>query len=328
MSGEARSLQAFDQNYRKDHPIIVGVDEAGRGPLAGPVTAAAVVFPPDAYNELIRDSKKLSEKRREEAYQWIIEHAEAWAVHSLGVQAINKDNILQAALTAMERAVEKLNLSDLYVLIDGNRVPFELRGRSEAVVGGDSKSFSIAAASILAKVSRDKMMVRWSEIYPEYGFEKHKGYGTAQHMKALNEYYPTPIHRRYFAPVKNMKYPSHPSPAFIGRWGENWAIYYLILKGYHFIERNYHGGIKGEIDIIMKDGEQFIMVEVKTSTGMDEFSTAERINDEKIRKMSKAVDRYFYDLKMEEYDVRFDAVTVRGNDLFTPSIEHYENIIY
>ena len=136
MSGES-SLQAFDHEYRKEHSLIVGVDEAGRGPLAGPVTAAAVLFPPDVDNELIRDSKKLSEKRREEAYEWIIEHAQAWAVHSLGVQAINKGNILQAALTAMEKAVEKLNASDAYVLIDGNHVPFELRGKGEAVVGGD-----------------------------------------------------------------------------------------------------------------------------------------------------------------------------------------------
>jgi ribonuclease HII len=327
MSSES-SLQAFDHDYRKAHSLIIGVDEAGRGPLAGPVTAAAAIFAPDIDHELIRDSKKLSEKQRDKAYDWIIEHAEAWSVYSLGVQAINKSNILQAALTAMEKAVEKLNMPDAHVLVDGNHVPFELRGRGEAIVGGDRRSFSIAAASILAKVSRDRMMRRWAEIYPEYGFEKHKGYGTAEHIKALKEYYPTPIHRRYFAPMKTMGFPNHPPSSFIGRWGENWAIYYLILKGYHFIERNYHGGTSGEIDIIMKDGEQFVMVEVKTSTGMDEFSTAERINDEKIRKMYDATDRYFYNLKMEEYDVRFDAVTIRGRDLFSPHIEHYENIIF
>ena len=327
MSGES-SLQAFDSEYRKEHSLIIGVDEAGRGPLAGPVTAAAVLFPPEVDHKLIRDSKKLSEKQREEAYQWIIEHAQAWAVHSLGVQAINKSNILQAALNAMEKAVEKMNLPSAYVLIDGNHVPFELRGKGEAVVGGDRRSFSIAAASILAKVSRDRVMKRWAEIYPEYAFEKHKGYGTAEHIKALEVNYPTPLHRRYFAPIKHMAFPRHPTKAFIGRWGENWAIYYLILKGYHFIQRNYHGGTKGEIDIIMKDREQFIMVEVKTSTGLDEYSTAERIDDEKIRKMGEAVERYFYDLNIEEYDVRFDAVTVRGRDLFAPHIEHYENILF
>lgn len=328
MQGEITSLQNFDRQYYKEHDLIAGVDEAGRGPLAGPVTAAAVVFPPDAYHELIRDSKKLSEKQREEAYQWITDHAEAWSVHSLGVQAINKTNILQAALTSMEKAVDKLNLSDVYILVDGNRLPYEIQGKGEAVIGGDRRSFHIAAASILAKVSRDRMMRRWAEIYPEYGFEKHKGYGTAQHIKAINEFFPTPIHRRYFSPIKTMEFPEHPSSSLIGRWGENWAIYYLILKGYHFIERNYHGGTKGEIDIIMKNGEQFIMVEVKTSFTHDEYSTAERVNDEKINKMSEATDRYFYDLKMDEYDVRFDAVTVRGNNMFAPHIEHYENIIF
>lgn len=328
MSNDISSLKSFDLEYLKRYSLIAGVDEAGRGPLAGPVTAAAVVFSPEVDHELIRDSKKLSEKQREKAYEWIIEHAEAWGVHSMGVQSINKGNILQSALSAMEKAVQKLNMSNLHVLVDGNRMPFELKGRGEAVVGGDRRSFSIAAASILAKVSRDRMMKRWAEIYPEYGFEKHKGYGTAEHIKAINEFYPTPMHRRYFAPMKTMTFPQHPSKAFIGRWGENWAIYYLILKGYHFVERNYHGGTKGEIDVIMKKGEQFIMVEVKTSTEMDEFSTAERVNKDKIQKMQKATDRYFYDLKMEEYDVRFDAVTVRGRDLFAPHIEHYENIIF
>ena len=327
MSSES-SLQAFDRGYRKEHSLIIGVDEAGRGPLAGPVTAAAVLFPPDIDNDLIRDSKKLSEKQREKAYEWITKHALDWAVHSLGVQSINKNNILQAALIAMEKAVEKLNIRDAYVLVDGNHVPFELRGNGEAVVGGDHRSFCIAAASILAKVSRDHMMKRWAEIFPEYGFDKHKGYGTAEHIRALQEYYPTPIHRRYFATMKNMQFPQNPKTSFVGRWGENWAIYYLILKGYHFVARNYHGGTNGEIDIIMRDGEQFVMVEVKTSTGLDEYSTAERINDEKIRKMSEATERYFYDLKLEEYDVRFDAVTVRGKDLYAPHIEHYENILF
>lgn len=323
------SLLAFDNEYRKTHNcIIVGVDEAGRGPLAGPVTAAAVVFDPELDHPLIRDSKKLSEKQREEAYEWIIAHAKAWAVHSLGVQAINKTNILQAALHSMERAVEKINMPEVIVLIDGNKVPSGLIRRSETVVGGDRKSFSIAAASIIAKVTRDRTMRRWAEIYPEYGFEKHKGYGTAEHIKAIQEHYPTPIHRRYFAPIKDMAFPSRPSSHFLGRWGENWAIYYLILKGYHFVGRNYHGGNKGEIDIIMKNGEQFVMVEVKTSFGDDEFQAAERVNQQKLDKMTEACDHYFYHLKMEEYDVRFDAVTVTGHDWHAPHIEHYEDILF
>lgn len=328
MPAEELSLQAFDQEFRSTHSQIVGVDEAGRGPLAGPVTAGAVIFDKDVDFHLIRDSKKLSEKQREEAYEWIIIHAKAWSVYSLGVQAINKTNILKAAMDAMVKAIEKLNLPQAYILIDGNRVPEELKGRGEAIVSGDSHSFSIAAASILAKVTRDRIMRRWAEIYPEYKFEKHKGYGTGDHIRAIHEYLPTPIHRRYFAPVKSFQFPSSISTQALGRWGENWAIYYLILKGYFFIERNYHGGNKGEIDIIMKKGELFVMVEVKTSFTEDEFQAAERVTNEKIEKMTEAADHYFYQLKMEEYDLRFDAVTVTGRDWHAPHIEHYEDIIF
>ena len=245
----------------------------------------------------------------------------------MGVQAINKMNVLQAALRAMERAVEKIYIHPAHILVDGNRVPETLKYRGDAIIGGDRISFSIAAASILAKVSRDRMMKRWAEIYPEYGFEKHKGYGTAQHLNALKIYYPTPIHRSQFAPVKHTSFPEHPTKIMLGRWGENWAIYYLILKGYHYITRNYHGGNKGEIDIIMHNKEEFIMVEVKTSFGKSEYETAERVTPEKIEKMMHAAERYFYDLNMSEYNVRFDALTISGHDWNAPHIEHYENII-
>lgn len=339
MPAEELSLQAFDNSFRTTHSQLVGVDEAGRGPLAGPVTAGAVIFEPDVDFHLIRDSKKLSEKQREEAYKWITDHAKAWSVHSIGVQAINNTNILQAAMDAMEKAVQKLESeikksdankqkSEAYILIDGNRMPEGLKGRGEAIVKGDAHSFCIAAASILAKVTRDRIMRRWSEIYPDYGFAKHKGYGTGDHIRAIHEYLPTPIHRRYFAPVKTFQFPFHPSTQILGTWGENWAIYYLILKGYHFVMRNYHGGNKGEIDIIMKKGELFVMVEVKTSLTNDEFQAAERVDKEKIEKMTEATDHYFYKLKMDEYDVRFDAVTVTGTDWHAPHIEHYEDIIY
>ncbi|MFA6617661.1 MAG: ribonuclease HII [Candidatus Neomarinimicrobiota bacterium] len=328
MSAEELTLQEFDQSFRSTHSLIVGVDEAGRGPLAGPVTAGAVIFDKDLDFHLIRDSKKLSEKQREEAYEWIVAHAKAWSVHCLGVQAINKTNILQAAMDAMVKAVEKLNLPQAYILIDGNRVPEELKAKGEAIVSGDSHSFSIAAASILAKVTRDRIMRRWAEIYPEYKFEKHKGYGTGDHIRAIYKHLPTPIHRRYFAPVKSFQFPYPLSTQALGKWGENWAIYYLILKGYHFIERNYHGGNKGEIDVVMKKGELFVMVEVKTSITEDEFQAAERVTNEKIEKMTEATDHYFYKLNMDEYDVRFDAVTVTGTDWHTPHIEHYEDIIF
>ena len=327
MPSDPSCLYKTDAAYREQYGKIIGVDEAGRGPLAGPVTAAAVMFRDNEHNDLVRDSKKLSEKQREEAYTWIIEHAEKWTVHSFGVQAINSMNILQASLRAMEEAVIGMDEPAAQVLVDGNHIPEGLQGRADALTGGDRTSFCIAAASILAKVTRDHVMRRWAEIYPEYGFEKHKGYGTPEHIQALRTYYPCPIHRRYFDPVKHFHFPDKPRQKDIGHWGENWAIYYLILKGYRFITRNYHGSNKGEIDIIMYDGEHYIMVEVKTSFANDIYDTAERISMEKTQKMMQAAEQYFYDLNISEYHVRFDAVIISGKNWFKPQIDHFENII-
>ncbi|MDZ7797596.1 MAG: ribonuclease HII [Candidatus Marinimicrobia bacterium] len=327
MEQQIISLYDIDNKYRSDHGCVIGVDEAGRGPLAGPVTAAAVYFSPDKHSELIRDSKKLSEKQRETAYEWIVENADGWAVHSIGVQAINKINILQASLVAMQRAVEKTGVKDAHVLIDGTIVPAALRECAHPVPGGDGISFCIAAASVLAKVTRDRIMKRWAEIYPEYGFERHKGYGTSMHLKAIETNFPTPIHRGSFSPVKNIKFPEYPDKKFLGRWGENWAIYYLILKGYHFISRNYYGGKNGEIDIIMRENDVFIMIEVKSAFGKSEYEITERVSEEKIQKMLSAAEHYFYNLNISEYNVRFDAVTVSGRDSNMPHIEHYKNII-
>ncbi|MDZ7821200.1 MAG: ribonuclease HII [Candidatus Marinimicrobia bacterium] len=327
MERKTYSLYEADQRYREQYGKIMGVDEAGRGPLAGPVTAAAVVFPPECRSELIRDSKRLSEKQRETAYEWIIENAESWAVYSMGVQAVNRMNILQASLSAMRHAVEKTGIGDAHIFIDGTYVPPGLEARGHPLVGGDGISFSVASASILAKVSRDRIMRRWAEIYPEYGFEKHKGYGTAMHLRAIQSCLPTPLHRCGFAPMKTMGFPEQPGKKILGRWGENWAIYYLILKGYYFCCRNYYGWKYGEIDIVMREGDQFIMVEVKTSCGESEYATAERVSETKIEKMMKAAEHYFYNLNISEYNVRFDAVTVSGRDLYKPHIEHYKNII-
>lgn len=328
MEQQKPSPADFDRSFRKRFGYIIGVDEAGRGPLAGPVSAAAVSFAAETDHPLIRDSKKLSAKQREEAYEWIIANADQWSVHSLGVQAINRMNILQAALVAMHRAVEKLPNTQGLVLIDGTQVPEAIRDKSKAIVNGDSRSFSIAAASILAKVSRDRMMRRWGEIYPEYGFEQHKGYGTAAHLKAIAEHYPCPLHRRDFAPIKHWRLPGRPDRRILGKWGENWAIYYLILKGYHYVTRNYHGGNSGEIDIVMRrDDKSYAMIEVKTVLSDNETLAAERIDESKIRKMMDTAEHYFYHLNIPEYFVKFEAVTVSGNDWLSPHIEHYEDIL-
>ena len=182
---------------------IAGVDEVGRGCLAGPVVAAAVILDPNRPIKGLRDSKKLSAKKRDELAQEIKEKALAWSVAAMGPEVIDKINILQATLEAMKAAVEKLLVEPDFVQVDGNKLP-KWKWLSEAVVKGDDKVEWISAASIIAKTTRDAYMCKMAELYPQYGFEHHVGYGTAEHIKALKAYGPTPIHRKTFAPVREV----------------------------------------------------------------------------------------------------------------------------
>ncbi|MDM8225244.1 ribonuclease HII [Parasutterella secunda] len=182
---------------------IAGVDEVGRGCLAGPVVAAAVILDPNRPIKGLRDSKKLSAKKRDELAEEIKEKALAWSVAAMGPEVIDKINILQATLQAMKAAVEKLPVEPDFVQVDGNKLP-KWKWLSEAVVKGDDKVEWISAASIIAKTTRDGYMCKIAELYPQYGFEHHVGYGTAEHIKALKAYGPTPIHRKTFAPVREV----------------------------------------------------------------------------------------------------------------------------
>lgn len=182
---------------------IAGVDEVGRGCLAGPVVAAAVILDPNRPIKGLRDSKKLSAKKRDELAQEIKEKALAWSVAAMGPEVIDKINILQATLEAMKAAVEKLPVEPDFVQVDGNKLP-KWKWLSEAVVKGDDKVEWISAASIIAKTTRDAYMCKIAKLYPQYGFEHHVGYGTAEHIKALKAYGPTPIHRKTFAPVREV----------------------------------------------------------------------------------------------------------------------------
>ena len=184
--------------------LLAGVDEAGRGPLVGSVFAAAVILPPDYDLAGLADSKKLSEKKRDALAEEIRRQAVAWCVASADVAKIAELNILHAALLAMRRAVEGLVVPPQKVWIDGNRVPEGLAVEAEAVVKGDDKIAAISAASILAKTARDAEMYALAERYPQYGFEKHKGYGTAAHLAALKQYGALPEHRAGFAPVREL----------------------------------------------------------------------------------------------------------------------------
>ncbi|PPK74857.1 RNase HII [Methylobacter tundripaludum] len=183
--------------------IVAGVDEAGRGPLAGPVFAAAVILDPMRPIVGLADSKILSESKRNSLYIIIKEAALSWSIAQAGVDEIDGLNILQATLLAMQRAVEGLNIQPDEVLVDGNRLP-KLSMPAQAIVKGDSKVQAISAASILAKVERDKLMVDYHQQYPDFAFHVHKGYGTKQHLAEIEQFGFLAVHRRTFNPVKTM----------------------------------------------------------------------------------------------------------------------------
>ena len=191
------NLHEFDMQYYGEYPLLCGMDEAGRGPLAGDVFAAAVILAPDTVIEGINDSKKLTEKKREKLFDEIKEKALYWSIKTASVEEIEQLNILNCAMLAMKRAAESLGVTPDMALADGNKTP-QLSCPVQFVIKGDAKSQSIAAASILAKVARDRYMKEMALKYPQYSFEKHKGYGTKAHYQALDEYGPSEIHRMSF----------------------------------------------------------------------------------------------------------------------------------
>ena len=192
-----KELFEYDSAVRTEYPVICGVDEAGRGPLAGDVYAAAVVLDDDTLIDYLNDSKKISESRREKLYDEIIDRAKAYCIATATVEEIDRLNILEATMLAMHRAVEGLGVKPDMAMIDGNRLPV-LDCPAQCVIKGDATSASIAAASVLAKVARDRYMKEIAERYPQYGFEQHKGYGTAMHCEMLRKYGPSEVHRRTF----------------------------------------------------------------------------------------------------------------------------------
>lgn len=190
-------LEFEKEALAKGYKSVCGVDEAGRGPLAGPVCAAAVILPEGVIIDGVNDSKKLSEKKRESLFDVIREQALSYSIAYATVDEIEKINILNATMLAMRRAINGLDIKADYAMIDGNKIP-PIDIDAECVVKGDAKSMSIACASILAKVSRDRLLYKYAEEYPMYGFDKHKGYGTKVHREAILKYGPCPYHRKSF----------------------------------------------------------------------------------------------------------------------------------
>ena len=268
---------------------LCGVDETGRGPLAGDVYAAAVILKPDTVIEGLNDSKKLTEKKRELLFDEICEKAEAYCVAAATVEEIDRLNILQATFLAMRRAVEGLGVKPKLVLVDGNRNP-ELPVHSRLVVKGDGTSACIAAASILAKVSRDRYMAELAEQYPQYGFEKHKGYGSKLHYQMLDAHGISPVHRKSFLKkyVRGEESPAQKR----GRLGEEAVCGWLLSEGCTIAARNYSAPPYGEIDIVAEKDGITAFVEVKTRKEGARVSGAAAVTPSKQKKLILAASQY------------------------------------
>ena len=305
--------------------IIAGVDEAGRGPLAGPVVAAAVILPENHTIEGLRDSKKLSAKQRSKLFSIIHEHAIGIGVGQASVKTIDKTNIRAATLKAMQMSLGNLPVKPDKALIDGHPLTNQIIP-NEGIIRGDDQIDSIKAASIIAKVTRDRMMEEYARIFPEYGFEKHKGYGTEFHMDALFEYKATPIHRRSFKPVSK----SLPTLGWlsdnrrIGWMGEKLAALYLKQKGLSVLEMNRNCPPYGEIDIISKSGVETIFVDVKTAYKTDASQIDEKIDPSKLEKLRHAIQVYQKETELIG-DFRIDGISVILN-INRPVIKHFEGI--
>jgi len=305
--------------------IIAGVDEVGRGPLAGPVLAAAVILPEDHTINGLRDSKKLSKVKREKLFPIIQEQALGIGIGLVDVKTIDEINIREATLIAMQRALDNLPIRPDKALIDGHPLKNQVIP-NEGIIGGDDLIDSIKAASIIAKVTRDTMMVDYGRIFPEYGFEKHNGYGTELHMKALNKYRATPIHRRSFKPVM------HKMPTLtwlseqkrIGWMGEKLAALYLNGKGLEILEMNRNCPPYCEINIIAKIGKEIVFTQVKTTFKKNLDTLDEKVNKNKLKKIIPAT--YQYQKEMEQVrDIRVDYVFVNLKKN-KPIIKHFEGI--
>ena len=305
--------------------IIAGVDEAGRGPLAGPVVAAAVILP-NSYNlEGLDDSKKVTPKKRSQLFVEIQHQATAIGVGVVAAADIDKTNILQATQQAMKMALGRLKPRPDQAVIDGYALPTQIIP-NKGVIKGDQTVDVIKAASIIAKVTRDNMMEQYDIIFPVYGFKKHKGYGTREHMDKLRLNKACAIHRKSFKPVAA----AMPTLSWlrkegrIGQWGEQVAAVYLIERGYEILTMNLRCSPYGEIDIIAEKDGIIIFVEVKTYSKKQLGTPAQNINQNKLKKLEAAINKYTVDMQVEK-DISLDVICVYLQPL-TPKFKHFKGI--
>lgn len=302
-------MNLFEYDNNEGVELLCGVDEAGRGPLAGDVYAAAVILPKGYILEGLNDSKKLTEKKREILYDEIIQNAVSYCIAAATIEEIEQLNILNATFLAMRRAVEGLSVSPKLVLVDGNQNP-HLSVHSRCVVKGDATSACIAAASILAKVARDRYMQQIAKDYPQYQFEKHKGYGTKLHYQMLDEYGVSQIHRPSF--LKKYLSQKQNETQLKGVAGEQIASEHLMKQGYSILAKNFHAPY-GEVDMIAQKENILVFVEVKTRNPMGMMTAKEAVGKSKQQKLVKTAGMYLAKndlMKNQELRVRFDVIEV------------------
>ena len=304
-------LQYEQKYWQSGKKYLAGIDEAGRGPLAGPVVSAAVILPQDIELPGVNDSKKISEKKREILYDDIHEKALCVGVGWADVAEIDEKNILQATYQSMRQAVGGLSINPEILLVDGKKADIK-HFQQENIIDGDAKSLSIAAASIIAKVTRDRIMRQYDIVFPKYGFARHKGYGTKLHLAAITQRKATPIHRKSFNPIAH----NLPTMAYLkrnrllGKLGEQLAACQLIRNRHEIIEMNYNVPKAGELDIISRNRGDLVFTEVKTQTaGHGWGEPGSQIDEKKRDRIMNAVQQYM-DTNELDCDFRFDVAEV------------------
>ena len=347
------NLPSYDRETAlrsQGYTAIAGVDEVGRGPLAGPVVAAAAVLPPhlDALGpEVVRDSKLLTPRQRERAYDLLIREATTWSVGQASHEEIDALGIAPASRLAMARALENLTSLPDFLLIDAFPLP-EVALPQESIIHGDRLCLSIAAASVIAKVTRDRMMQEEDRRNPGYGFARHKGYATREHLARLQALGPSPIHRRSFAPVRDLvegvagqrgevpqsghnwpgglKVPLSPK-ARVGAQGEAMAAAYLQRQGYAIIERNYRCP-EGEVDVVARERDTLVFVEVRTRRGSGMGTPQESVTAAKRERLIAVAQRFLLEHPESPADWRIDLIAIQmGQGGRSPHIEHLRHAV-
>ncbi len=300
--------------YNRGYDIVAGIDEVGRGPLAGPVVTAAVILPKDCKIEGVNDSKKLSPKKRQELYDIICEKAISYGIGVVSSERIDEINILQATYEAMRQSIRKLSVTPQMVLVDAVHIP-DITMPQRGIVGGDGKSISIAAASIVAKVTRDAMMEEYAKLYPQYAFEKNKGYGSSEHIQAIKQHGICAIHRKTF--IKNILSPKQDitksDNRAKGTKGEVLAVREMEKMGYTILERNFRRA-SGEIDIIAQKQNMIVFTEVKLRQTDKNGQPCEAVTPEKQKHIVQTAQYYIAENDVANFDIRFDVAEVLEQD--------------